>query len=73
MSDLGEDLHYLLNRAEADGGKVVSIEAVRRLLAGADPAANDIDQTGRCCCNGCIGQGLCDLATPDERQRWWPA
>lgn len=22
---------------------------------------NDIDATGECCCNGCIGQGLCDL------------
>lgn len=22
---------------------------------------NDIDATGHCCCNGCIGEGLCDL------------
>jgi hypothetical protein len=31
---------------------------------------NDIEATGGCCCNGCIGQGLCDLYDPcdaDER------
>lgn len=22
---------------------------------------NDIDATGHCCCNGCIGEGPCDL------------
>lgn len=33
---------------------------------------NDIDATGRCCCNGCAGEGLCDLAEPEESaiSRW---
>lgn len=31
---------------------------------------NDIEATGQCCCNGCIGEGRCDLYDPcdaDER------
>lgn len=24
---------------------------------------NDIEATGHCCCNGCIGMGPCDLGT----------
>ncbi len=31
---------------------------------------NDIEATGRCRCNGCVGQGMCDLYDPadaDER------
>ncbi|GIH07364.1 hypothetical protein Rhe02_54310 [Rhizocola hellebori] len=31
---------------------------------------NDIEATGGCCCNGCIGEGRCDLYDPadaDER------
>lgn len=31
---------------------------------------NDIEVTGRCCCNGCIGEGWCDVYEPadaDER------
>jgi hypothetical protein len=31
---------------------------------------NDIEATGECCCNGCIGMGRCDLYDPaaaDER------
>lgn len=35
---------------------------------------NDIEATGQCCCNGCIGEGMCDLAEPDERigaWQWW--
>jgi transcriptional regulator with XRE-family HTH domain len=27
---------------------------------------NDIEATGRCCCNGCIGEGKCDL----DPSRW---
>ena len=32
---------------------------------------NDIEATGGCCCNGCIGEGLCDLAEPEERAKAW--
>ncbi len=32
---------------------------------------NDIEATGECCCNGCIGQGMCDRAEPEERAAAW--
>lgn len=34
---------------------------------------NDIEATGRCCCNGCIGEGRCDLElgrSDDDTSRW---
>lgn len=30
---------------------------------------NDIDATGHCCCNGCIGEGPCDLDLDTGRRR----
>jgi hypothetical protein len=31
---------------------------------------NDIEATGQCCCNGCIGEGRCDLYDPaDDAER----
>lgn len=35
------------------------------------PPPNDIEATGHCCCNGCIGEGMCDLAEPEERAAAW--
>jgi hypothetical protein len=31
---------------------------------------NDIEATGGCCCNGCIGVGPCDLDVPERRNDW---
>jgi hypothetical protein len=30
---------------------------------------NDIEATGSCCCNGCIGEGTCDLE-PTDPDNW---
>lgn len=37
------------------------------VVAVLDHEPNDIEATGECCCNGCVGQGMCDLAEPEER------
>lgn len=37
------------------------VREVERLRADSEPPVNDIEATGECCCNGCIGEGLCDL------------
>lgn len=70
----------ILNRAGLSG--VVDVAASLGILpahfssafaAGRESALhvpNDIEATGGCCCNGCIGQGMCDLYDPcdaDER------
>lgn len=40
-------------------------EPVRRWVGEWEPIAaepeNDIEATGSCCCNGCVGEGICDL------------
>jgi hypothetical protein len=45
------------------------VAAIEAVLGEAGP--NDIEATGECCCNGCIGFGLCDLAEPEERAAAW--
>ena len=37
------------------------IVLARRALRDDPGPINDIDATGECCCNGCIGEGPCDL------------
>lgn len=32
---------------------------------------NDIDATGHCCCNGCVGMGPCDLDLGFGREEGW--
>lgn len=31
---------------------------------------NDIEATGECCCNGCIGEGPCDLDLGRDPDGW---
>lgn len=48
--------------ALAAAAGITVAELIRRLLvqAAAEPV-NDIDATGHCCCNGCVGMDPCDL------------
>ena len=52
------DMVRLLFNADYEG-MAMALEAAGRLTE--PEPVNDIDATGECCCNGCIGMGPCDL------------
>lgn len=51
-----------------DSAERLADNIVDAVMAVLDREPNDIEATGQCCCNGCIGQGMCDLAEPEERE-----
>lgn len=43
------------------GVEIRLVGGIDEVIVQSGEPVNDIDATGSCCCNGCIGEGPCDL------------